>query len=99
MSKKDKRQDLIPHEYNGFKFYQRASDGYCDANAMCVANGKRFDNYLANKNTKVFMRTLKNKLPDFSGSLLDAVEGRNGGTLFNVKRCDEDGKSNILFII
>lgn len=49
---------LISHEVDQQTIYQRASDGYVNATAMCNAAEKRLGNYLQNQNTKAFIAEL-----------------------------------------
>ncbi|UOF77458.1 kila n domain protein [Caudoviricetes sp.] len=80
MTKQSKRQDIISHSYNGFSFHQRASDGYCDATAMCKANGKLFADYHRLKDTQEFIQELVLTTGIPIVKLVDKKEGRYGGT-------------------
>lgn len=51
--------DLIPHELVGVTVYQRASDGYFNATAMCQAAGKEWYGYKRNAANKEFMTELE----------------------------------------
>lgn len=50
--------ELIPHMLDGAAIYQRKSDGYVNATAMCQAVGKKLSHYLANQTTKDFLEEL-----------------------------------------
>lgn len=49
---------LIPHEMDGITVYQRASDGYFNATAMCQAAGKRLNDYTRLAHTVEFLEVL-----------------------------------------
>ena len=49
---------LIPHVHEGEIIYQRATDGYVDATAMCHAAGKDFAGYMALPTTVDFLEEL-----------------------------------------
>jgi KilA-N domain. len=50
--------DLIPHAAEGSIIYQRPTDGYINATAMCKAAGKRWNDYSVLNTTKPFLEAL-----------------------------------------
>jgi len=50
--------ELIVHQEENTIIYQRSSDGYVNATAMCKAVGKQFNDYTRLKNTKEFFQEL-----------------------------------------
>jgi len=49
---------LISHKIDNTLIYQRASDGYVNATAICKATGKDFYDYTRNKSTREFLQEL-----------------------------------------
>lgn len=49
---------LIKHEEDGQLIYQRFSDGYVNATAMCKVAGKEWSNYSQLESTKAFLKEL-----------------------------------------
>ena len=62
--------------YNG-SVIQRRDDGFVSLTQMCLANGKRLDNWLRLKGTQSYLETLANSL---SSEVVYSEEGVNGGT-------------------
>jgi hypothetical protein len=50
--------EIITREFNAATIYQRPSDGYIDATAMCKACSKRFQNYSRLEITQEFLEEL-----------------------------------------
>lgn len=53
---------LILHTFNDTSIYQRATDGYLDATAMCQANGKLFADYRRLQSTEDFLYDLSSDM-------------------------------------
>jgi KilA-N domain len=71
--------DIIVREFNNVSISQRA-DGYLDATAMCRANGRRWVDYARAAGTEPFINALSETVGISHRLLIEAKEGRNGGT-------------------
>jgi hypothetical protein len=83
MTKIVKRQESIFHTFKGFKFEQRASDGFVDVTALCQANGKLFADYIRSKTKKKFVEGLASVMGIPITELIQSVQGgiaKNQGT-------------------
>lgn len=70
--------ELVVRDFNGVQIDQRAADGYLHATAMCMANGKKLNNYLRNIRTRVFLNELS---AETRISVSDLVQVRKGGSI------------------
>lgn len=66
---------LIEHEVNHQPIYQRASDGYVNATAMCKAAGKQMKHYLENKSTTAFLNELQSVVGIPTTELVQIIQG------------------------
>lgn len=66
---------LIPHEVQGQIIYQRPSDGFINATAMCQAAGKRWNHYISNATTKAFVDELSSETGIPATVLIQSVSG------------------------
>ncbi|WP_043062212.1 KilA-N domain-containing protein [Brucella anthropi] len=68
--------DLIPHRAEGAIIYQRPSDGYINATAMCQAAGKLWADYNRLRTTESFLAELS---ADMGIPISDLVQSIKGG--------------------
>lgn len=67
--------DLIPHEAEGATIYQRPSDGYINATAMCQAAGKLWSDYFRLRTTADFIGELSSDMGIPISELIQSVRG------------------------
>lgn len=67
--------ELIPHRAEGAIIYQRPSDGYINATAMCQAVGKEWSNYNQNANTTAFLNELSSDLGIPRSEIVQSIRG------------------------
>lgn len=68
--------DLIPHKAEGAIIYQRPTDGYINATAMCQASKKQWGHYRSNSTTEDFLLALSS---DIGIPISDLVQSIKGG--------------------
>lgn len=66
---------LISHEVDQQTIYQRASDGYFNATAMCKATAKKISHYFENSNTKAFLDELSSDAGIPASVLVQVIKG------------------------
>lgn len=66
---------LIEHEVEQVQIYQRFSDGYVNATAMCKAAGKEFSDYKKLVTTKAYVNELSSALTIPQDGLIDSIVG------------------------
>jgi len=64
--------EVIPRELDGFTVWQRKSDGYWNATALCKAAGKEWYGYARNADNQKFMEGLK-RSPQICGDLIQMI--------------------------
>ena len=67
--------DLIPRTVPGAIIYQRPTDGYINATAMCQAAGKQFKHYNENKATRDFLAELAIEVGIPTSMLVQSIHG------------------------
>ncbi|TAK97737.1 MAG: KilA-N domain-containing protein [Rhodospirillaceae bacterium] len=70
---------IIKLQSNGQLIYQRASDGYVSATALCKAAGKLFADYTRLDTTRNFINALSSDMGIPISSLIQQVKGTPGG--------------------
>lgn len=67
--------ELIPREVENQVIYQRASDGYVNATAMCKAAGKLFADYSRSKNTQAYLQALSSDMGIPISEIVQVIKG------------------------
>ncbi len=67
--------DLIPHKAEGTIIYQRPTDGYINATAMCQAAGRPWSRYWETTQSRDFAKELSSNLGISISELIQSVKG------------------------
>ena len=69
-------QNIITHQINDAAIFQRESDGFFNATAMCRSADKKISHYRGNENTKEFLEALSHDAGIPASKLIEVVRGR-----------------------